>query len=50
MFFMLGIEYFDFKKAFNKVLHEKLIIKMRTVGVISEWVWNWLRDRADMYT
>ena len=37
-----------FQKAFDKVSHDKLIIKTRTVGIteaISEWG-NWLRDRT----
>ena len=43
------IVYLDFRKAFDEVLHDKLIIKVRTEGIteaISEWVWKWLWDRT----
>ena len=43
------IVYLDFQKAFDKVPHDKLIIKMRTIGItgaILEWVRNWLWDRT----
>ena len=39
----------NFQKAFDKVPNDKLIIKMRTIGItgaISEWVRNWLQDRT----
>ena len=43
------IVYLDFQKAFDKVRHDKLIIKMRMVGITgatSEWVRNWLQHRT----
>ena len=43
------IVYVDFQKAFDKVPHESLITKMKTVAItggISEWVQNWLQDRT----
>ena len=43
------IVYLDFQKAFDKVPHDKLIIKMRMVGITgatSEWVRNWLQHRT----
>ena len=42
------IVYLDFQKAFDKVPHDKLIIKMRTVGItgaITGRVLKWLQDR-----
>ena len=43
------IVYLDFQKAFDKVSHDKLIIRIRTVGItgaISEWVQSWQQDRT----
>ena len=40
--------YLDFQKAFDKVSHEKLVLKMRRMGLedgIVRWIENWLTDR-----
>ena len=40
--------YLDFQKAFDKVSHEKLVLKMKRLGLgdgIVRWIGNWLSDR-----
>ena len=40
--------YLDFQKAFDNVSHEKLVLKMRGMGLedgIVRWIENWLSDR-----
>ena len=40
--------YLDFQKAFDKVSHVKLVVKMRRAGLderIVRWIWSWLSDR-----
>ena len=40
--------YLDFQKAFDKVSHEKLVLKMKRMGLedgIVRWIENWLSDR-----
>ena len=37
-----------FQKAFDKVSHEKLVLKMKRIGLedgIVQWIGNWLSDR-----
>ena len=44
----LWIVYLDFKKAFNKVPHRRLLAKVRACGVagqVTNWITNWLSDR-----
>ena len=44
----VDVIYLDFQKAFDKVSHTKLIVKMKRYGVSSEivrWVGNWLTGR-----
>jgi hypothetical protein len=44
----VDIFYLDFSKAFNKVLKERLMVKIRAKGVggrLAEWLHNWLTDR-----
>ncbi len=44
----VDVIYFDFAKAFDKVSHGKLIIKLRKYGIsgnILNWVHGWLSDR-----
>ena len=46
----LDVIYLDFQKAFDKVLHTKLIVKMKQYGISSEivrWVGNWLTGRRE---
>ena len=40
--------YLDFQKAFDKVSHVKLVVKMRRAGLderMVRWIGNWLSDR-----
>ena len=40
--------YLDFKKAFDKVPHRRLLAKVRACGVagqVTNWIANWLRGR-----
>ncbi len=42
------IKYLDFKKAFDTVLHRKLMTKVRALGIggtIADWIENWLTGR-----
>ena len=44
----VDIVYLDFKKAFDKVPHRRLLAKVRTCGVagqVANWITNWLSDR-----
>ncbi len=44
----VNIVYLDFKKAFDKVPHRKLLAKVRACGVagqVANWIANWLSDR-----
>ena len=41
--------YLDFQKTFDKVSHEKLVLKMKRMGLEDEivlWIGNWLSDRS----
>ena len=40
--------YLDFQKAFDKVDHQRLMVKMEGIGVrgkVWEWLWDWLSGR-----
>ena len=44
----LDIIFLDFQKAFDKVPHEKLMLKVRALGIngnIGNWIYNWLQNR-----
>ena len=44
----IDILYLDFQKAFDKVPHDRLMCKVRALGIIGEvadWIENWLCDR-----
>ena len=44
----LDIIYLDFQKAFDKVPHDKLMIKVRALGIsgnIGNWIESWLQNR-----
>lgn len=44
----VDVLYLDFRKAFDKVPHKRLMLKVRALGVVgdaSDWVENWLLDR-----
>jgi hypothetical protein len=43
------IFYLDFAKAFDKVPHERLLVKLEAKGItgkVKEWIREWLRDRS----
>jgi len=40
--------YLDFAKAFDKVPHQRLLLKLRAHGIdgaVRDWIGAWLRDR-----
>ena len=44
----VDIVYLDFKKAFDKVPHRRLLVKVRAGGVagqVTSWIAKWLSDR-----
>ena len=44
----MGIAYLDFAKAFDKVPHERLLLKLKSMGrheQVKLWIAAWLRDR-----
>ncbi len=44
----IDILYLDFKKAFDKVPHKRLMSKVRALGVggrVADWIEHWLADR-----
>ena len=44
----IDILYFDFQKAFDKVPHKRLMMKVRSLGIVgkvADWVEDWLTDR-----
>ena len=44
----MDVIYLDFQKAFDKVPHQRLLIKLKSHGMgvnIVTWIQNWLTDR-----
>ncbi len=44
----VDVLYFDFRKAFDRVPHERLLLKLKTIGVegrLLGWIREWLRER-----
>ena len=44
----VGVNYLDFQKAFEKVPHGRLVLKLDAHGIggeILKWVENWLSER-----
>ena len=44
----VGIIYLDFQKAFDKVPHQRLLLKLKAHGIgdgIINWIEQWLTDR-----
>ena len=44
----VDVVYLDFKKAFDKVPHRRLLAKVRACGVsgqVANWIANWLSGR-----
>src|SRR5260221_5477362 len=45
----IDVIYLDFKKAFDKVPHHRLMVKVRALGIdgpIAKWIENWLENRT----
>ena len=45
----VDIIYLDFQKAFDKVPHQRLLLKLKAHGIgdsITDWVEQWLTDRG----
>src|SRR3989442_1150337 len=45
----VDVIYLDFQKAFDKVPHDRLMVKIREVGIvgkIADWLQNWLKGRT----
>lgn len=45
----VDIIYLDFQKAFDKVPHKRLLIKLEQIGIqgyVSKWIRNWLEGRT----
>jgi hypothetical protein len=45
----IDVIYLDFQKAFDKVPHKRLMMKIRALGITGEvfnWIEDWLRDRV----
>ena len=43
----VDIIYLDFQKAFDKVPHQRLILKLKSHGIsIINWIGQWLTDRS----
>ena len=47
----VDVIYLDFQKAFDKVPHQRLILKLKSHGMgnsITNWIEQWLTDRKQM--
>ena len=47
----VDVIYLDFQKAFDKVPHQRLILKLKSHGMgnsIINWIERWLKDRRQM--
>ena len=45
----VDIIYLDFQKAFDKVPHQRLLLKLKAHGIrdsITDWIEQWLTDRS----
>ena len=45
----MGLPYLDFAKAFDKVPHQRLLVKLKAIGVTGmflSWIEDWLTDRV----
>jgi ribonuclease P/MRP protein subunit RPP40 len=46
--FAVDVIYFDFQKAFDRVPHRRLMLKINSLGIsgsIFKWIENWWQDR-----
>ena len=44
----IDVIYLDFQKAFDKVPHKRLMMKINALGITGEvfkWIEDWLKDR-----
>ena len=44
----VDVIYLDFQKAFDKVPHKRLMMKIKSLGIaenVYNWIEDWLRDR-----
>ena len=44
----VDVLYFDFRKAFDRVPHERLLLKLKALGIegrLLDWIREWLKDR-----
>ena len=44
----VDVLYFDFRKAFDRVPHQRLLLKMKALGIegrILDWIRDWLKER-----
>ena len=49
----VDVIYLDFQKAFDKVPHQRLILKLKSHGMgnsIINWIEQWLTDRRQLFT
>ena len=47
----VDVIYVDFQKAFDKVPHQRLILKLKSHGMVNSiinWIGKWLTDRTQM--
>ena len=47
----IDVIYLDFQKAFDKVPHRRLMLKINAMGIngeISNWIEDWLKDRYQL--
>ena len=45
----IDVVYLDFQKAFDKVPHKRLMLKIKSLGIIGNiynWIEDWLKDRV----
>jgi len=45
----INVVYLEFKKAFDKVPHKRLMLKIESLGIIDKiynWIEDWLKDRV----
>ena len=45
----IDVVYLDFQKAFDKVPHKRLMLKIKSFGIIGNiyfWIEDWLKDRV----
>jgi ribonuclease P/MRP protein subunit RPP40 len=44
----IDVIYLDFQKAFDKVPHKRLMLKVKSLGItgiVFDWIKDWLQDR-----